>query len=247
MIIDVLGLHKSYKTVKALNGVSLSVEEGSIFGLLGPNGAGKSTLVGILTTILAPDSGTAKVAGLDIIKNGRDIRAIIGVVPQENNLDRHLTARENLVLHGLMHGMPRPLINKRADKFLEAFGLLGRQNEYPDTYSLGMQRRLTVARAFMHEPRVIFLDEPTTGLDPQSRNMMWEFLDSLKGEKTVLLTTHYMPEADALCDKVAIIDHGSVVVQGAPAELKNRYGVSSGAQGFEEFFLSVTGKEVREC
>lgn len=214
---------KTYNGLRAVDGFSLDVQTGTIFGLLGPNGAGKTTLIRIVTTLLRPTSGTARVEDYDILVHARSVRRVIGVVPQENNLDRYLTARENLVLHARMHGMQARDYNPRIDELLEITGLAGRQHDFPDTYSGGMQRRLVVIRALIHQPRVLFLDEPTTGLDPQSRRAVWEYIQSLRSSMTIFLTTHYLDEADALCDRIVIMDHGKALVDGTSAELKEAF------------------------
>jgi ABC-2 type transport system ATP-binding protein len=213
---------KTYGTLRAVDDFSLEVERGTIFGLLGPNGAGKTTLVKVLTTLLRPTTGAAWIEGHSILAEGRRVRALIGVVPQENNLDRYLTARENLVLHARMHGMAPAEYNRRIDEILELTGLASRQHDFPDTYSGGMQRRLVVARALIHAPRVLFLDEPTTGLDPQSRRAVWDYVQGLKERMTIFLTTHYMEEADLLCDRIVIMDHGRPLVDGTATQLKER-------------------------
>ena len=214
------GITKLYGELNAVDNFSLEVEKGGIFGLLGPNGAGKTTLIRVLTTLLRPTSGNAFVEGRNVLTEGKEVRRLIGVVPQENNLDRYLTARENLVLHARMHGLHPAAYNKTIDELLELTGLRGRQHDFPDTYSGGMQRRLVVARALVHEPRVLFLDEPTTGLDPQSRRAVWEYIQSLRQRMTIFLTTHYMDEADLLCDRIVIMDHGTMLVDGTSARLK---------------------------
>src|SRR6185369_260282 len=211
---------KSYGSFTAVDRFSLQVERGTVFGLLGPNGAGKTTLIKILTTLMKPSAGDAAVEGFSVLSAGREVRRVIGVVPQENNLDRYLTARENLILHGRLHGMRPAAYNPRIDQLLELTGLAGRQHDFPDTFSGGMQRRLVVARALVHNPRVLFLDEPTTGLDPQSRRAVWDYIEQLKESKTIFLTTHYLEEADALCDRIVIMDNGRVLVDGTAAELK---------------------------
>ncbi len=216
------GVGKRYGGLIALDSFDLTVERGGIFGLLGPNGAGKTTLIRVLTTLLRPDGGEARVEGLDTARDGREIRRLIGVVPQENSLDRYLTARENLELHARLHGMAGNLYRARIDELLELFGLAGRQHDFPDTFSGGMQRRLVVARALVHEPRVLFLDEPTTGLDPQSRRAVWDYIRSIAGTMTIFLTTHYLDEAEQLCDRLAIMDHGKLIALGSTAELKAR-------------------------
>ncbi|HOP41103.1 MAG TPA: ATP-binding cassette domain-containing protein [Geobacteraceae bacterium] len=214
---------KLYGSLLAVDGISLGIRSGTIFGLLGPNGAGKTTLIKILTTLMRPTSGTATIEGYDIITHGRQVRELIGVVPQENNLDRFLTARENLALHARMHGMASRDYNPRIDELLKLIGLSGRQHDFPDTFSGGMQRRLVVARALIHKPRVLFLDEPTAGLDPQSRRILWDYIQSLRSTMTIFLTTHYMDEAEALCERIVIMDHGSTIVDGTAKELKERF------------------------
>lgn len=223
-------LTKSYGTLTALDSFDLEVEQGSIFGLLGPNGAGKTTLIRILTTLMRQSSGDAFIEGLDIQRHGCEIRSMIGVVSQENSLDRYLTARENLELHARLHGMEKQLYKRRIDELLELMGLAGRQKDFPDTFSGGMQRRLVIARALVHQPRVLFLDEPTTGLDPQSRRAVWEYVRSLAGSMTIFLTTHYLEEAEQLCDRIAIMDHGRLIALGSIQELKDRL---SGATVYE--------------
>jgi ABC-2 type transport system ATP-binding protein len=214
------GITKIYGALTAVDNFSLEVEKGGIFGLLGPNGAGKTTLIRVLTTLLRPTAGTAFVEGRNVLTEGKEVRRLIGVVPQENNLDRYLTARENLVLHARMHGMHPADYNAAIDELLELTGLSSRQHDFPDTYSGGMQRRLVVARALIHKPQVLFLDEPTTGLDPQSRRAVWEYIQSLRTKMTIFLTTHYMDEADLLCDRIVIMDHGTTLVDGTSARLK---------------------------
>ncbi len=217
------GLSKRYGALTAVERFSLEVERGTVLGLLGPNGAGKTTLIKMLTTLMKPTEGDAFMEGWSIVTAGRKVRELIGVVPQENNLDRYLTARENLVLHARMHGMAHREYNRRIDELLELTALSGRQNEFPDTFSGGMQRRLVVARALIHQPRILFLDEPTTGLDPQSRRALWEHVRSLRSRMTIFLTTHYMDEADSLCDRIVIMDHGKSLVDGSAAELKAQF------------------------
>src|SRR4051794_1028102 len=217
------GLVKTYpKDVHALVGVTFEVEQGTIFGLLGPNGAGKSTTVKILTTLTAPDSGEARVAGFDVLREPQSVRRAIGVVGQKLGVDPEATGRENLVLQGDLYGMPRRRVRARADELLARFGLIEAASRLVRTYSGGMQRKLDVAAGLMHRPRVLFLDEPTTGLDPEARAEMWAEISRLAaGEQvTVLLTTHYLDEADRLADRLAIVDHGRLVVEGTPEELK---------------------------
>jgi ABC-2 type transport system ATP-binding protein len=218
--IIVRSVTKRYGSLTALDSFDLEVKKGEIFALLGPNGAGKTTLIRILTTLMSPTSGEAFVYGMNSAIHGCDIRRLIGVVPQENSLDRYLTARENLELHARLHSMEKKNFKTRIDELLELFGLAGRQNDFPDTFSGGMQRRLVVARALLHEPSVLFLDEPTTGLDPQSRRAVWDYIRSIAGEMTIFLTTHYLEEAEQLCERIAIMDHGRLIAMGSSAELK---------------------------
>ncbi|MDO8671780.1 MAG: ATP-binding cassette domain-containing protein [Dehalococcoidia bacterium] len=214
------GLSKIYGNIKAVDDVSLTVPDGIVFGLLGPNGAGKTTLVRILTTLSRPTLGKARVNGLDVNTQGLAIRRLIGVVSQENNLDNYLTARENLVFHAKMHGMKRSEYDPRIDELLDMMQLAGRQKDSPRVFSGGMNRRLALARALVHRPQILFLDEPTTGLDPQARHVVWEYLKGVKGKVTIFLTTHYMEEADTLCDRVAIMDQGKILVDDSPDALK---------------------------
>jgi ABC-2 type transport system ATP-binding protein len=222
--IEAVGLVKTYpKDVRALDGVTFSVEEGTIFGLLGPNGAGKSTTVKILTTLTTPDEGRATVAGLDVLREPRAVRRAIGAVGQKPGVDPEATGRENLLLQGDLYGMPRGDARARADELLRRFGLEDAAGRLVRTYSGGMQRRLDVAAGLMHRPQVLFLDEPTTGLDPEARAEMWSEIERLAAEEgvTVLLTTHYLEEADRLAKRLAIVDRGRVVAAGTPDELKS--------------------------
>jgi ABC-2 type transport system ATP-binding protein len=222
--IEAVGLVKTYpKDVRALDGVTFSVEEGTIFGLLGPNGAGKSTTVKILTTLTIPDEGRATVAGLDVLRDPRAVRRAIGAVGQKPGVDPDATGRENLLLQGDLYGMPRGDARARADELLQRFGLEDAAGRLVRTYSGGMQRRLDVAAGLMHRPQVLFLDEPTTGLDPEARAEMWSEIERLAADEgvTVLLTTHYLEEADRLAKRLAIVDRGRVVAAGTPDELKS--------------------------
>jgi ABC-2 type transport system ATP-binding protein len=208
--------------VTALDGMSVTVAAGTVFGLLGPNGAGKSTTVKILTTLARPDSGTASVAGHDARRHPDRVRRAIGVVAQRSGADPVATGRENLLLQGRLYGLRGAGLTHRADDLLERFGLAGSGGRLVKTYSGGMQRRLDIALGLMHRPQVLFLDEPTTGLDPESRTAMWEEIGRLAGDEglTILLTTHYLEEADRLAERIAIVDRGRVVAQGTPDELK---------------------------
>ena len=208
------------RPTNAVDGLTLQVARGEIFGLLGPNGAGKSTTVGILTTRVTATSGDAWVAGVDVLRNPVEARRRLAVVPQRVNLDRSLSPRQNLIFHAAYHGVPGPERRARADQLLEAFGLGDRANDKVDIYSGGMAQRLMIARALMHEPEVLFLDEPTTGLDPQARLFVWDRIRELRGRGvTVVLTTHDMDEAAELSDRVGIIDHGRLLALDTPAAL----------------------------
>jgi ABC-2 type transport system ATP-binding protein len=220
-IICLENIRKVYGSLVAVEDMSFEVEPGIIFGLLGPNGAGKTTVLKILTTLLRPTSGKAYICGYDIAHDGLAIRRLIGVVFQENNLDRYLTARGNLVLHAKMHRMAKKDYQKKISELLALTGLSTRQNEYPDKFSGGMQRRLAVARALVHSPKLLFLDEPTTGLDPQAKRVVWDYLISLKGQTTIFLTTHNMEEAEQLCDRIIIMDHGRTLIDGSSSKLKS--------------------------
>jgi ABC-2 type transport system ATP-binding protein len=207
--------------IPALDGLSLEVRAGEIFCLLGPNGAGKSTTVGVLTTRVRPTSGQAWIGDHDVWKEQAEVKRLIGVVPQRPNLDFSLTAREILVFHGAYFGIGSKQRKERADSLLEKFKLTERGNQMVRGFSGGMMQRLSIARAMMHDPQVLFLDEPSAGLDPQTRILLWEIIREYhQAGKTVLLTTHNMEEADALCQRLAIVDHGRMIAQGTPAELK---------------------------
>jgi len=207
--------------IVALDGVSLDISPGEIFGLLGPNGAGKSTTIGILTTRVRPTSGEARIGQFDVWREQVQAKRLIGVVQQRPNLDFALTAREILTFHGAYYGLPSAERARRSAELLEKFQLTERANDVARNFSGGMMQRLSIARAMMHDPQVLFLDEPSTGLDPQTRLLLWEIVrDYNRQGKTLLLTTHNMEEADALCHRIAIIDHGRVIASGTPAELK---------------------------
>jgi ABC-2 type transport system ATP-binding protein len=220
---DLVKTYPGKPPVRALDGLSVQVAAGTVFGLLGPNGAGKSTTVKILTTLSRPDSGTAEVAGLDVARRADQVRRMIGLVSQKPSSDPTATGRENLVLAGRLHGMSGREARRRAAELLERFRLADAGDRLARTYSGGMARKLDVAIGLMHRPAVLFLDEPTTGLDPEARAEMWAEIERLTSDKqtTVLLTTHYLEEADRLADRLAIVDHGRVVVEGSPDELKS--------------------------
>jgi ABC-2 type transport system ATP-binding protein len=217
-------LRKRYGDVQALDGVSFAVREGEVFGLLGPNGAGKSTTVRSLVTLTTPDSGSASVAGRDVLRERNAVRRMIGYVPQDSGVDELGTGRENLMLQGRVQGMGGKDLRARTKTLLELVGITDAADRIVKTYSGGMRRRLDVALGLVHRPRVLFLDEPTTGLDPEARVVMWDEVSRLAQAEslTILLTTHYLEEADQLADRLAIVSQGSVVVEGTPGELKAR-------------------------
>jgi ABC-2 type transport system ATP-binding protein len=228
--IEVRGLVREFKQGhRAVDGIDLHVDQGEIYGFLGPNGAGKSTTVLMLTTLLPPTAGTASVAGFDVATQGASVRSAIGAALQEAALDKFLTGREHIKLQGSLHGMKGAELKRRGDDLLERVDLTDAADRKVGGYSGGMKRRLDLALALLHRPGVLFLDEPTTGLDPQSRNALWEEVARLSREDgvTVFLTTQYLEEADALANRVGIIDHGTIVVEGTPAALKASIGRSS--------------------
>jgi ABC-2 type transport system ATP-binding protein len=220
--IVVENLHKRYGDVQALNGVSFAVSEGEVFGLLGPNGAGKTTTVKVLSTLTKPDSGRAEVVMQDVVKNANGVRRTIGYVPQSSGVDRDATGRENLTLQGRVQRMRGPELKARVDELLELVGIEDAADRVVRGYSGGMKRRLDVALGLVHRPRVVFLDEPTTGLDPEARTAMWEELGRIADREalTILLTTHYLEEADRLANRLAIVSRGVVVAEGTPDSLK---------------------------
>ncbi len=235
--IEVNQLTKRFGNFTAVDHVTFQVGRGELFGLLGPNGAGKTTLIRVLTTLLAPTSGQACVAGHDVIRAPRRVREQIGVVPQALTSDLELTAWQNLDVYGQFYALPRGARHARADHLLEMVGLRDRAHEMVATYSGGMRRRLEIARGLIHSPRVLFLDEPTIGLDPQGRHAVWDLLEQLRAESglTISLTTHYMDEAEKLCDRIAIIDGGKIVAIGTTPQLKSM------VKGSDHIRLEITG------
>ncbi len=232
-IVTVAELRKRYAGAadEAVRGISFTIDQGEIFGLLGPNGAGKTTTIGVLTTRVQATGGTATVDGFDVAKDPTAVKQRIAVVPQRANLDRALTAFENLTFHAAYFGFSRKERKERAEELLVAFGLEGRGGDRVDFYSGGMAQRLMIARALMHRPRILFLDEPTTGLDPQARLFLWDQIEALKaGGTTILLTTHDMVEAERLCDRIAIVDHGERIALDTPRGLRQLLPSSGGLE-----------------
>jgi ABC-2 type transport system ATP-binding protein len=225
-LITVKNLVKKYADFKALDGLSFEVNENEIFGLLGPNGAGKTTLIHILATLLKPTEGGAIVNGFDVLHNATKVRQSIGVVFQAPSSDDILTGYENLKVHALLYGIPRKLREKRISEVLELVGLEDRKNDQVKKYSGGMRRRLEIARGLLHHPKVFFLDEPTLGLDPKSRETMWKYIKKMVREEkvTIILTTHYMEEADMLCDRIGFITNGKIIALDSPSKLKQEIG-----------------------
>ncbi|MDO8628090.1 MAG: ATP-binding cassette domain-containing protein [Candidatus Diapherotrites archaeon] len=224
--IDVKGLTKKFGELTAVDNISFEINSGEIFGFLGPNGAGKTTTISMLSTLLKPSSGTATVNGFDILKDEDNVRKSIGVVFQDQSLDEELTAFENMEMHGMLYRVEKNLRLQKIAELLKLVGLIERQHDLVKNFSGGMRRRLEIARGLLHEPKVLFLDEPTIGLDPQTRNHLWEYIAKLNKEKgiTIILTTHYMEEADKLCNRIGIIDKGKLVALDEPQKLKDGIG-----------------------
>lgn len=221
-IIETHDITKKYDDFTAVDSVNLKVPKNSVYGVLGPNGAGKTTLISMLCTILHPTGGSATVNGYDIVKNPKEVRESIGIVFQSRALDDILTGREHLEMHAALYGVPKDLREKRLEEVLDLIALGSKADEFVKTYSGGMKRRLEIGRGLIHHPKVLFLDEPTLGLDPQTRESIWEYIQKLNQEEnvTVLMTTHYMEEADKLCDEVAIINRGNIITADSPSNLK---------------------------
>lgn len=218
--VQISQLAKRFGDLVAVNGIDLTIEQGELFSLLGPNGAGKTTTINMLCCLLKPSAGTANIMGYDIVRDSFKVKQTIGVSPQETAVSERLNSWENLTLIGEVHGMSSTEIRERSESVLEVMGLIGRGKDRVGKFSGGLKRRLSIAMAMIHDPQVLFLDEPTLGLDPQARRAIWEYIAQLKGRKTILLTTHYMEEADFLSDRLAVIDEGRIVALGTPRELK---------------------------
>ena len=234
---------KSINDVKAVDGVSFDVKKGELFGLLGPNGAGKTTAINMICGLSKPTEGNAKVGGYDLRKNLNEVKELISVCPQEAAVFPFLTGKENIEYFGNMHLMTKEYINERAEELLILLGLLEASRRKAKEYSGGMLRQLNLIIALINEPKILFLDEPTVGMDPRVRRKTWEFISSIKQEdRTIILTTHYIEEAEALCDRVAIVDYGKLVALGSPKELMDEHG----AKNLEEVFLKITGRRILE-
>lgn len=242
-IITVTHLSKSYGKFRAVDDISFHVTRGQIFAFLGPNGAGKTTTIKMLTTLTIPSTGQITINGLDPVKDQNGARKSFGIVFQDSSLDDELTAYENLEFHGVLYGMKNILIKSRIEELLKYVELWDRKNDLVKTFSGGMKRRLEIARGLLHHPKIFFLDEPTLGLDPQTRNKIWEYIKSLNREEniTIFFTTHYIEEAEKAAGQVAIIDHGKIISIGSPDKLKQQTGTKS----LEEAFLQLTGSQIR--
>lgn len=243
-MISVSNLTKKFGEITAVDNISFEVSDGEIFAFLGPNGAGKTTTVKMLTTLLRPTAGEIKLSGINPVEEPEQARRSFGIVFQDPSLDDDLTAWENMDLHGVLYDMPDAERRIRGEELLKFVDLWERKNSLVKEFSGGMKRRLEIARGLLHEPKIIFLDEPTLGLDPQTRNHMWERISEMNKNKdtTVFFTTHYMEEADRMAQRIAIIDHGKIIAIGAPAELKKQTESAS----LEEAFLKFTGRTIRE-
>ncbi len=237
-------LVKKFGDFTAVDHISFEVRQGEIFAFLGPNGAGKTTTIKMLTTLLTPTSGTVGLDGLDPVTHQTEARRLFGIVFQDPSLDDELTAWENMDFHGVLYDVPRRTRRERIERLLKMFELWERRNDAIKQFSGGMRRRLEIARSFLHTPKIIFLDEPTLGLDPQTRNQLWTHVKKLNEENqvTVFLTTHYMEEADRVAQRIAVIDHGIIVAQGTPEELKRQ----TQSETLEAAFLALTGSTIRE-
>ena len=243
-MIRVQNLVKTFGTFTAVNDVSFEVAEGEIFAFLGPNGAGKTTTIKMLTTLLKPTSGSIELDGLNPAEKQNEVRQRFGIVFQDPSLDGDLTAEENMEIHGVLYHVPSKVRRQRTEELLKQFELWDRRKDQVKKFSGGMKRRLEIARGFLHTPKILFLDEPTLGLDPQSRNQLWTHVKKVnEAEKvTVMLTTHYMDEADRVAHRVGVIDHGKLVAQGTPQAIKEQTGTTT----LEEAFLKLTGSTIRD-
>ncbi|MDD5026030.1 MAG: ATP-binding cassette domain-containing protein [Candidatus Peribacteraceae bacterium] len=243
-IISVRNLTKKFAAFTAVDDISFDVKKGEVFAFLGPNGAGKTTTIKMLTTLLHPDAGTILLDEKDALTDPEGVRRSFGIVFQDPSVDDELTAFENMEFHGVLYGMEKALRRKRIEQLLTFVGLWDRKDDILSHFSGGMKRRLEIARGLLHHPKVLFLDEPTVGLDPQTRNHIWEYIQKLNREEgvTIFFTTHYMEEADRIASQIAVIDHGKILTQGSATELKRQ----TDADSLEQAFLSLTGSGIRE-
>jgi len=241
--IVISSLTKKFEDVTAVDGLDLKIDRGELFGLLGPNGAGKTTTINLLCGLLEPTSGSASVGGYDIQKEAHKVKELIGVCPQATAVFPYLTGRQNVELFGNLHTMPKEKLRENTDDLLKRLDLTADANRRVKSYSGGMRRRINLIMALVHDPEIAFLDEPTVAMDPQSRRAVWDFIKELKKQnKTVIMTTHYMEEAEELCDRVGIIDHGKLIALGSPEQLKQQFS----AKNLEEVFIQLTGRRIRE-
>lgn len=242
-IISVKGLTKKFGDLTAVNDVSFEVQAGEIFAFLGPNGAGKTTTIKMLTTLLRPTGGSIFINGHDAVSDQSAVRKSFGIVFQDPSLDDELTTAENLELHGILYGVPKALRRSRMEELLEIVDLTDRRNDLVKVFSGGMKRRLEIARGLLHHPKILYLDEPTIGLDPQTRNHLWKYVTDLNAKEniTVFLTTHYMEEAEKVASRIAVIDHGKIIAQGSAKELKDQ----TKSNSLEDAFLALTGNTIR--
>ena len=243
-IIEIKNISKKFGNLTAVENISLAVEEGKIFAFLGPNGAGKTTTIKMLTTLLKPTSGEVRLNGFNVAEQPNETRRSFGIVFQDQSIDTELTAYENMQFHAILYGLGKKLYKERIKELLELVELWDRKGDFVKNFSGGMKRRLEIARGLLHHPKVLFLDEPTLGLDPQTRNHIWNHITNLNEKEgiTVFFTTHYMEEADRVADIIAVIDHGKIIAQGTPAELKQR----TNSKTLEDSFLVLTGKTIRK-
>lgn len=243
-IIEVKNLVKQFGELKAVNNISFEVKRGEIFAFLGPNGAGKTTTIKMLTTLLHPTSGEIKISGLDPTRQQSEVRRLFGIVFQDQSLDDELTAYENLDFHGVLYGVPSQARKQKIEEMLKFVDLWDRKDDFIKNFSGGMRRRVEIARGLIHQPEILYLDEPTLGLDPQTRNHIWGYIKDLNksNNMTVFFTTHHMEEVERAATRVAIIDHGKIAATGSPEELKKQTGKAT----LEEAFLEITGHQIRE-
>jgi len=243
-MIEIKNVTKSYGDFKAVDDISLKVETGDVFAFLGPNGAGKTTTIKMLTTLLQPTSGEIYLDGHNVTEDPYKTRQSFGIVFQDPSLDNELTAYENMQYHAILYGLPKSVYTDRINQLLDLVELNDRRDSYVKSFSGGMKRRLEIARGLLHHPKVLFLDEPTIGLDPQTRNHIWDYVKNLneKEKVTIFFTTHHMEEVERYAEKIAIIDHGKIIERGTPDEIREKAGVES----LEDAFIKLTGKQIRE-